>query len=68
VPLTTTFIGVKSDKQQQQASEMDDICYDKVETFFPDAKNRSVWMGEGFTALKFYKAQINVGQYGRILV
>lgn len=29
VPLTTTFIGVKSDKQQQLV-DMDDICYEKV--------------------------------------
>jgi activating signal cointegrator complex subunit 3 len=29
VPLTTTFIGVKSDKHQQ-VSDMDDICFDKV--------------------------------------
>jgi hypothetical protein len=31
VPLTTTFVGVKSAKQQQ-VNDMDEICYEKVYT------------------------------------
>ena len=33
MPLEQTFIGVKSEKQGQQAEDMNEICYDKVLDF-----------------------------------